>query len=301
MKPTLLVLAAGMGSRYGGLKQLDPVGPSGETLLDYSVYDAIQEGFGTIVFVIRRDIESSFREIVGQRYAGKIQIEYVFQELDALPEGHSLAEGRSKPWGTGHAILCAKDTIKGPFGVINADDFYGRDAFAKLANFLTHRSSGNGKVEHAIIAYRLGNTLSEHGSVSRGICEEQPAGFLATVAEAEGIEPTATGARCPLDNGEFREFSGEEAVSMNLWGFGSEIFTTLNAQFSAFLDARGTEEKSEFYIPTAVDTLIQSGEAQVRLIRTSSQWFGVTYRDDKPRVATKITELVRQGIYPGAL
>ena len=293
LKPTLLVLAAGMGSRYGGLKQLDAVGPNGETILDYSVHDAMAAGFGKVVFVIRRDFETQFRQVVGARYEALIQVEYVFQELTTVPEGFEVPATRSKPWGTGHAILMAQDVINEPFGVINADDFYGRDAYQQLAQFL---SDSHGAQEHAMVAYPLRNTLSEHGTVSRGVCRTDEANQLLSVEEVTAISKTDTGAQAGKIN-----FTGEELVSMNLWGFQCSIFDALNAQFREFLSAHGEEAKSEFFIPFVVDEEIKNGRSQVTVLRTNSQWTGVTSREDKAAVEAFIQQLITEGVYPNKL
>jgi NDP-sugar pyrophosphorylase family protein len=296
MQPTLLVLAAGMGSRYGGLKQIDPVGPSGETVLDYAVFDAIRAGFGRVVFVIRREFEALFREKIGAHYAGRIAVDYVFQDLDALPAGCAVPAGREKPWGTGHAVWCAREAVREPFAVINADDFYGEDSFRQLARFLAAPSvaaTTDGRAEFALVGFRLANTLSEHGAVSRGLCATGPDGRLASITEHTGI--------VAADVGPGRSFGGDETVSMNCWGFSPRLFAGLDAQFCAFLAARTGEPKAEFYLPAAVSALIARGEAEVRVLPTASAWFGVTYREDKPRVMAAILERVRAGSYPERL
>ncbi len=289
MSLTLVVLAAGMGSRYGGLKQIDPVGPSGETVLDYAVFDALRAGFTRVVFVIRRDFEALFREKVGGRYAGRVAVDYVYQSLDALPTGVHVPEGREKPWGTGHAVWCAREAITGNFAVINADDFYGADSFAQLATFLTGRKGG----EFAMVGFRLAKTLSEHGVVSRGITTAGTDGRLQSIVEQVGIAADEVGAR--------RKFSGDEIVSMNCWGFTPAMFPGLDAQFQEFLATRGSELKAEFYLPAAVSALIGRGGATVQVLPTESTWFGVTYRDDKPRVQAAIAALVQAGQYPNEL
>jgi NDP-sugar pyrophosphorylase family protein len=294
MTPTLLVLAAGMGSRYGGLKQIDPVGPSGETVLDYAVFDALRAGFGRVVFVIRRDFEKLFREQIGARYAGRADVGYVFQSLDALPAGFAAPSTREKPWGTGHAVWCAREAIAGPFAVINADDFYGADSFRKLADFLKRAAAG-GRAKpagFAMVGFRLANTLSEHGAVSRGVCDAAGTA-LRSIVEQSGILPTEVGAG--------KKFSGQEIVSMNCWGFTPDLFVALDAQFREFLAARAGEPKAEFYLPAAVSAMIAKGEATVTVLPTESAWFGVTYREDKPRVAAALAELVRAGKYPDKL
>jgi NDP-sugar pyrophosphorylase family protein len=289
--PTLLVLAAGMGSRYGGLKQIDPVGPSGETVLDYAVFDALRAGFKRVVFVIRREFEAVFRETVGAKYAGRVAVDYVFQSLDALPAEFQLPAGREKPWGTGHAVWCAREIVAEPFAVINADDFYGADSFRKLGDFL-HSEGGNARAA-AMIGFRLANTLSEHGAVSRGICASDAEGRLTSIVERTGILASEVG--------EGRAFRGDEVVSMNCWGFSPGIFAGLDRQWRAFLRAHGGEPKAEFYLPAAVSALIGEGDVSVRVLPTDSTWFGVTYREDKPRVVSAIADLVSRGHYPQKL
>ena len=291
MKPALLVLAAGMGSRYGGLKQIDPVGPSGETILDYSVFDALRAGFGKIVFVIRRDFEATFREKIGAKYAGRIAVDYVFQSLDMLPPGIAVPAGREKPWGTGHATWCAREAMQEPFAVINADDFYGSDSFRQLSVFLGNASGPMA----AMVGFELAKTLSENGAVSRGVCEVAPDGALLEVTECTGI--------LPHEVGPGRKLSGETIVSMNCWGFTPEIFPKLDERFRSFLASALVEAptKAEFYLPGAVSDLIAWKEAVVHVLPTASAWFGVTYREDKPRVMEALSELVRKGQYPQKL
>jgi NDP-sugar pyrophosphorylase family protein len=291
MQPALLVLAAGMGSRYGGLKQIDPVGPSGETILDYSVFDALRAGFGRVVFVIRRDFEAMFREKIGAKYAGRIAVDYVFQSVDALPAGFVVPAGREKPWGTGHATWCAREALNEPFAVINADDFYGADSFRQLAGFLNNAKGASA----AMVGFHLANTLSENGAVSRGVCQVAADGALLGVTEHTGILPTEVGL------GE--KLAGETIVSMNCWGFTPEIFPRLDERFRAFLGSALIESplKAEFYLPGSVSDLIARKEAAVRVLPTTSSWFGVTYREDKPRVVAALTELVQTGQYPSKL
>lgn len=307
MRPTLLVLAAGMGSRYGGLKQMDPVGPSGETVLDYAVFDALRAGFGRVVFIIRRDFEAAFREQIGAKYAGRIAVDYVFQSLDALPTGFTPPAGREKPWGTGHAVWCARDAVREPFAVINADDFYGADSFARLGRFLTgpaaapagfdpmsgHQPPAHLQAEFAMVGFRLSRTLSENGAVSRGVCAVDGAGRLQSIVEQTGI--------LAAEVGPAGKYSGDEIVSMNCWGFTAALFPALDRQLREFLATRGREAKSEFYLPAAVSAMIAGGEAEVQLLPTDSAWFGVTYREDKPRVVAALAELVAQGAYPAKL
>jgi len=280
-----------MGSRYGGLKQIDPVGPGGETVLDYAVYDAARAGFGRVVFVIRRDFEAVFREKIGAKYAGRIEVDYVFQALDALPAGFAPAPGREKPWGTGHAVWCAREAVRENFGVINADDFYGEDSFRQLGDFLT-RPAAPGPAEWAMVGFRMANTLSEHGAVSRGVCREER-GWLAGIEENHGITPEQVG--------EGRKFAGEQIVSMNCWGFTPAVFAALDEQLRDFLATRGAEPKAEFYLPAAVAQAIGRGQARVRVLPTAAEWFGVTFREDKPRVVAAIAGLVERGLYPRKL
>ncbi len=300
-KPTLLVLAAGMGSRYGGLKQLDGMGPNGETILDYSIFDALDAGFGKVVFIIRKDFEQAFRDAVGKRYEGKVEVDYVFQELDCLPDGHSAPEGREKPWGTAHAIMLAGDAVREPFGVINADDYYGRESYGKLAAFLSNVPGGAGKPQYSMVGFHLKNTLSEHGGVTRGICEQEANGLLKEVVETSGIARVEGGAECPLSDGGTRNFNGEELVSMNMWGFTPEIFGQLTEKFDRFLTDKGGEMKSEFFIPVAVDELIAEGKADVHVLDCNGVWFGVTYKEDKPIVERSLRELIVAGVYPASL
>jgi len=295
-KPTLLVLAAGMGSRYGGLKQIDPVGPNGETIIDYSIYDALRAGFGKVVFVIRRDIEDQFKKIIGVRFEKKVPVEYVFQELDKLPAGCAVPPGRTKPWGTGHAILMAAETVREPFAAINADDFYGATSFRVLAKHL-----GSGSGDFAMVGFVLRNTLSEFGSVARGVCKTNADSFLESVTEMTKIERDGGGAKTVGPDGKALALTGDETVSMNMWGFTPALFGDLQKLFAKFLEQRGNEEKSEFYIPAAVNDLVRAGRARVKVLRTSDPWFGVTYREDRPFVVEGIRKLIARGDYPEKL
>lgn len=299
MSLTLVVLAAGMGSRYGGLKQCDPVGPSGETIMDYSVYDAVKAGFDRVIFVIRRDFEDEFKKTVGSKYEKRVKVEYSFQALDDLPSGYAVPEGREKPWGTAHALRSVRDMIDGPFAAINADDFYGSDSFSKLAQFL--KSADQDSAQFALVGFRLDHTLSENGSVARGVCTVNDSGKLATVTEMTKIVPVSGGAQDISDPDNPVFYTGEERVSMNLWGFTPLFMQELVSEFPAFLDANISNLKSEWYIPFVVDKMIQEGRADVSVLPTESSWFGVTYRDDKPDVVGAIGELVAQGVYPKAL
>ena len=297
MKPTLVVLAAGMGSRYGGLKQVDPVGPSGEAILDYSVFDAVRAGFGKVVFIIRHDFEAEFKEKVGKKYEGLIPVDYCYQDINDLPAPYKVPEGRTKPWGTGHATRAARGVVKEPFAVINADDFYGRDAFEQLAKFLSNATDG-ATLGFAMVGYKLELTLSENGSVARGICDVAADGTLKGVTEmtklvkagdvAENRENPDAPVKVPLD----------ARVSMNLWGFTPGLFTELEARFPKWLAENGAKEKSEWYIPFVVDELIKEGKATCKVLPTESSWFGVTYREDKPFVMAEIKKLVDAGEYP---
>ena len=296
MKPTLLVLAAGMGSRYGGLKQLDNVGPNGETIMDYSIQDAIRVGFGKVVFVIRHSFENEFRNIFTPiRFGNKIQMEYVFQELDKLPEGFTVPEGREKPWGTNHAILMAKDAIHEPFAIINADDFYGQDAFRVIADHL--RTLDNTQGRYCMVGYRLENTLSENGSVSRGVCNIDAAGNLVSMTERTAISRTANGIEYKDNDGTMHHLPADAIVSMNLFGFTPDYFEKSERLFVEFLKTSGHELKSEYYIPFAVNTFINNGTATMQVLTTTAQWFGVTYKEDRPMVVQRLKELHQQGIY----
>jgi len=299
MKPTLLVLAAGMGSRYGGLKQIDPMGPSGETILDYSVFDAIRAGFGKVVFIIRPDFEQDFRERIAAKFAAQIEVGFAFQTLDRLPQGFTVPVGREKPWGTTHAILCAQDAVHTPFAVINADDFYGRDSYATLGQYLAGLQ--NSELTYAMVGFTLKYTLSDHGTVARGVCQADSEGLLTDIQELTKIAKTATGAENRTEDGVVTRLNGEEPVSMNMWGFTPSIFPLLANDFSTFLQAKGQELKSESYIPLSVGNLVKSQQASCRILRTTAAWFGVTYREDKAMVQASILEQVRQGNYPTSL
>ncbi len=302
MKPTLLVLAAGMGSRYGGLKQMDPMGPNGETVLDYSVYDAIRAGFGRVVFIIREDFAEAFRHGVGSRFADVIEVDYAFQKLDDLPEGFAVPEGRTKPWGTAHAIRAARHLVKESFAVINADDFYGCDAYVRAAEFLNTPRTENDKAHYAMIGYPLINTLSDHGDVNRGICTRSADGLLASVEEYVKIERDSDGVvRGNALDGTRSEVCEKSPVSMNFWAFTHCFMDHLETEFSHFLKNFITVEKSENYIPTVVDALIRSGKADCAVLDTTSHWFGVTYPDDKQHVVSSIRKLIETGEYPAIL
>lgn len=296
MKPTLIIMAAGMGSRYGGLKQLDGVGPSGETIMDYSVFDAVRSGFGKVVFVIARHFEQDFREKVLSKYENHVPVEVVFQSIDALPEGFTPPTDRVKPWGTGHAVLMAKDVVSEPFAVINADDFYGRGGFEALAGWL---STTDKQGQYCMVGYRVGNTLSESGSVSRGVCETDADRYLTSVTERTEIRrQEGRGIIFRDENDEYRTLDENTPVSMNMWGFTPDYFDFSEKLFVDFLRTKGGEMKSEFYIPTVVNEAIHSGKASVKVLDTTAKWFGVTYAEDRPGVVAKIAGLVDSGEYP---
>ena len=302
MKPTLFLLAAGMGSRYGGLKQLDGLGPNGETIMDYSIYDAIQAGFGKVVWVIRKDFEQQFREQILSKYEDKIPCELCFQGLDALPEGFSVPEGRVKPWGTNHAVLMGKDVIKEPFCVINCDDFYNRDAFMVIGKFLSSLPEGATN-QYAMVGFRVGNTLSENGTVARGICSTDDAGNLTTVVERTEIQ-RVDGPVCYKDEkGEWVAIDDNTPVSMNMWGFTPDYFQHSEAFFREFLsDPKNMENlKAEFFIPLMVNKLINERTATVQVLDTTSKWFGVTYAADRDDVVARIQRLIDEGVYPNKL
>jgi len=285
-----------MGSRYGGLKQMDPVGPGGATIIDYSVYDALRAGFDQLVFIIRHDIEEAFKQTIGRRFEPHIAVGYAFQELDALPAGVVLPPQRQKPWGTGHAILMAADVVREPFAVINADDFYGAHSFQLLSDHLRPNNP-----DYAMAGFVLRNTLSEFGAVARGVCQLATDGYLESVTELTGIEKDGAAARHADAAGVFQSLTGEELVSMNMWGFQPTLFGPLREQFVTFLESQGQEEKSEFYIPTVVNTLVQTRANRVRVLPTRASWFGVTYREDRPFVTQGIQGLIDSGDYPERL
>ncbi len=294
--PTLLVLAAGMGTRYGGLKQLDPVGPDGETIMDYSIFDARRAGFGKVVFVIRKEIEKPFKEKIGSHFEKRVSVEYVFQETGDLIPGFSLPDGRTKPWGTTHAILMATNAIHEPFGVINADDFYGASSYQLLAHHLQ-----SGTSDYAMVGFVLRNTLSEFGTVARGVCHVTEDGYLKDIAELKSIG--REGPRITNIDGEGQKtvLTGAEMVSMNMWGFTPAVFPQLYERFQRFLKRYGGDLKAECYLPSSVNALIQTGEARVKVLRSSDGWFGVTYREDHARVVESVGRLIEQGTYPQRL
>lgn len=287
---TLVVMAAGMGSRFGGLKQIEPIGPKGEAILDFSVFDAVKAGFTKVVFVIKHAIEKDFKEIVGSRIERKVKVEYVFQEIDKLPEGYTCPEGREKPWGTAHAILCCKDVVKEPFAVVNADDYYGRSAFVKMAEFLKSDSD-----DYAMVGFRLVNTLTENGYVSRGVCEIEN-GELKSVTERTKIMD------CKFtedDGATWTQLPEDTVVSMNLWGFRPDVFGYIETGFKKFLDEKIDVPKSEYYLPTVVSERIERKEKSVKVLIAEDKWYGVTYKEDKQVVVDAIGKMVADGCYEG--
>lgn len=299
MKPSLVVMAAGIGSRYGGLKQLDPVGPSGELLLDYAVFDAARAGIDRVVFVIRREIEREFHAAVGRRYVGTLEVDYAFQELEDVPAACRPVTSRAKPWGTGHAVLAARRRVAGPFIAINADDVYGPDGIASLTALLT---VDDGRPhEHGMVGYRLGRTLSEHGTVSRGVCTVDGSGMLRSIEECTAVTAERGGVSALGPEGGRRRFTGSELVSMNLWGLRPAAFALLAERFARFLVQQGGDPAAEFYLPHAITELIGEGAMTVRVLETSFRWLGVTYREDRDTVAAQLRGLVADGIYPTPL
>ncbi|MBT3278307.1 MAG: nucleotidyltransferase [Phycisphaerales bacterium] len=301
-KPQLVVMAAGMGSRYGGLKQIDPIGPNGEIVLDYAVSDAIGAGFEKVVFIIRKDIEEAFREKVGKTIESRIEVEYAFQELDKLPAGFTCPPTRQKPWGTGHAVLCAKDVIDGPFALINGDDFYGRSSFETIANHLRTAEDRDGVADWSMVAFVLANTLSDHGHVARGICNVTADGCLDTVVERTMIQRRPEGVQFSEDDGTSWKPVGEESlVSMNMWGLTTSYLSALEEGFHEWLPGAIDTPKGEYYIPTEVNRQLQANAATVRVLPTDEKWLGVTYQEDKPTVVAAIRALIDAGVYPESL
>ena len=297
-KTTLVVMAAGIGSRFGGgIKQLEPVGPSGEIIMDYSVYDAMEAGFNKVVFIIRKDLEKDFREVIGNRMEKVVETAYAFQELDDLPEGFTKPEGRTKPWGTGQAILCCKDLVQEPFVVINADDYYGKEAFVKVHDYLVQDHPSGARMEFCMAGFQLGNTLSENGGVTRGICSVDEKQHLTKVVETKNIVKTSGGAAVEREDGSLIPVAADCPVSMNMWGFTPEIFQVLETGFVAFLQHSADKLKGEYLIPTIVDRLIQKKRANVTVLESRDKWFGVTYKEDKPEVVRSFRKLIDAGVY----
>jgi len=298
MKPTLLILAAGIGSRYGGFKQIDKVGPSGETIMDYSIYDALKADFGKIVFVIRQDIEKEFNEVILPKFSDKVEVDYVFQETDMIPSGIQVTYERDKPWGTGHAVLVAVDKLNEPFAVINADDFYGRNSFMIMADYLV---SSKSEADYCMVGYQLDKTLSEYGYVARGVCKTDSDNFLNVVIERTNIEKLNGKIVFTEKDGQQVELTGKEIVSMNLWGFKPSIFGYLENYFRIFIKKNSDNPKAEFFIPIMITELIQNKQARIKVLESGDKWFGITYREDKPAVVRRLKELVDQGLYPESL
>ena len=301
MKPTLIIMAAGMGSRFGGLKQITPVGPCDEKLMDYSVYDALRAGFGKVVFVIKRTFEAEFKEKIGNAVSKHVPVEYVYQDLDALPQGYAVPEGREKPWGTGHAVLCCRDVVREPFAVINADDYYGRECFGLLAEFLSQPQGGD--LRHlAMAGYLLRNTLTENGHVSRGVCETDENGMLTALNERTRIEMRDGKPQYTEDEGAtWTALDPDAYVSMNCWAFPAGTLDRFESLFCDFLDAHGNELKSEFYLPAAVDALVNLQEADVKVLPTADKWYGMTYAADHAMVRAALADLTEQGVYPDGM
>ncbi len=303
-KPVLVVMAAGMGSRYGGLKQIDPVGNHGQLIIDYAIYDAHRAGFETVVFVIKHEIEDTFKAAIGDRLSRVIDVKYAYQELDDLPAGYAVPQGRIKPWGTAHAILAARKVVDGPFAVVNADDCYGPEGFKAIYDYLENHPDQPGCYEYAMVGYRLGNTVTENGHVARGVCQESEDGFLLRVTEHTHIEKDGADARFTEDGGQtWTPISGGTIVSMNLWGFTRSFLTEAEARFPAFLDRALREDplKGEYYLPSVVTQLLEEGKARVKVLRSHDKWYGVTYQADKPVVVAAIAEKTAQGLYPDKL
>ncbi len=299
-KPVLVIMAAGMGSRYGGLKQIDPIDPQGHIIMDFSIYDALQAGFEKVVFIIKKANEAAFKESIGDRISEKIQGEYVYQELDKIPEGFQVPEGRQKPFGTGHAILCCQGVVDGPFAVINADDYYGRYAYKAIYDYLANHQDDE-KYRYAMVGYALKNTLTENGYVARGVCETDAQGFLTGIVERTHIEKHGEQAAYTEDGGaSFQEIAMDSTVSMNLWGFSNSILKELESGFQKFLQEELPQNplKAEYFLPFAVDALLQQGKASVQVLTSQDKWYGVTYKEDKEMVVNAIAELKRQGLYP---
>lgn len=300
-KPVLVVMAAGMGSRYGGLKQIDPVGNHGQLIIDYSIYDALRAGFKRVVFVIKRELEDHFRSAIGARLSRVIDVQYAYQELSDLPEGYAVPAGRVKPWGTCHAVLAARGLVDGPFAVINSDDYYGPEAFRTIYDYLSRHTDRPGCYEYAMVGYLLQNTVTENGHVARGICQETPDGFLHSVVERTHIEKGETCPRYTEDGGNtWQELPGDTVVSMNLWGFTRSYLDEAWARFPAFLDQalKADPMKAEYYLPTVVSQLLADGKARVKVLRSHDKWYGVTYQEDKPTVVAAIAAMTAQGLYP---
>lgn len=299
-KITLVIMAAGLGSRYGGIKQLEPVGPGGEIIMDYSIYDAMEAGFNKIVFIIRKDLEEDFKEVIGNRISKMIEVEYVFQELNNIPEGFTVPAERSKPWGTGQAVLSCLDAVKEPFAVINADDYYGKEAFVKVYDYLSAIQAENSN-DYCMAGFILGNTLSENGTVTRGVCQVDDNGLLVDIVETREIERKGDHAVAKDGNGEEIHLDLNCAVSMNMWGFTPGLLKELKTGFVNFLKEHGSELKTEYLLPEEVGRLVKEGKAAVQVLKSQDRWFGVTYKEDKQMVVESFRTLIKQGVYPEKL
>lgn len=296
---TLVIMAAGMGSRYGGLKQIDPVGPNGEIIMEYSIFDAIRAGFSKVVFIIKKEMEATFREVVGRKIEGIVDVEYVYQELDNLPGGFSVPEDRVKPWGTGHAVFCARDAVKTPFAVINADDFYGAETYRLLNNFLSANQDTPDKYKYCMVGFIIENTLTENGHVARGVCNVDGEGHLIDIHERTKIVKFGHETKYTEDDKNWILIPEKSIVSMNTWGFNLSIFAELEDRFPAFLsNNKDNILKAEYFLPTVVDDLIKAGKADVKVLSTTDKWYGVTYKEDKPIVKNSISNMVADGKYP---
>ena len=299
--PQLVVMAAGIGSRYGGMKQIDPVGPSGETIIDYALYDAIAAGFQKVIFVISRKIEGPFRAKIGSAIEKNVEVAYVYQQLDALPPGFDVPAGREKPWGTAHAVLCAKDQVDGPFAAINADDYYGRGAFQTLSDYLKTAEDTVDFYDYCMVGYVLSNTLTEHGHVARGVCSVDAEGYLEAVVERTKIQRFGDEVKYTEDGENWIEIDGGSVVSMNVWGFTPSFMAELDARFPVFLAENKADTKAEYFVPSVVNDLIADGKARLKVLPTDERWFGVTYRQDKAKVAQAVSQKIAEGVYPSKL
>ncbi|MDR1509105.1 MAG: hypothetical protein LBS53_05660 [Synergistaceae bacterium] len=303
-KPALVILAAGIGSRYGGLKQIDPVGRNGELIIDYSIYDAVKAGFEKVVFIITRAIEDDFMDVIGDRIARYVKTEYAYQDINRLPSGYSLPEGRTKPWGTAQALLCARPVVNGPFAVINADDFYGADAYKTIYEWLSTPRAANGKMHFAMVGYRIENTVSENGSVARGICEADANGYLSSIVERTLVEKFGAGARFSEDKGDtWNDIPGGTLVSMNFWGLRDGFFEAAERDFPIFLDKNLPADplKCEYLLPSEIGAQLRGGVCDVEVLESLDTWYGITYRDDRPNVMKAVDDLHRKGVYPAPL
>lgn len=298
----LVIMAAGMGSRYGGLKQIDPVGPNGEIIMEYSIYDAIRAGFNKVVFIIKKEIEDTFREVIGKKIEGIIDVEYVYQKVDNLPQGFSVPEGRVKPWGTGHAVLSAKNAVKTPFAVINADDFYGAETYRLLNGFLTKNQDADNKYKYCMVGFVIENTLTENGHVARGVCNADSQGNLIDIHERTKIVKFGNETKYTEDDTNWIKIPEKSIVSMNTWGFNPSILRELEERFPEFLRMnKDNLLKAEYFLPTVVDNLIKEGKADVKVLSTADKWYGVTYQEDKPVVKKSISDMVAEHKYPNRL